>query len=411
MPTVPPPAIPPNATAHRSAADAAADSETPSALDQLLELNYNAASAAVWREPSLRPGQSRVLCHLGNPSKPRHVLVVMRPGGGKTHITRVAGVVERGIVLVVVMLHSLSADQMAKFTSANQAYGTVTAHNLDELFERSPEKYRDLLAAAGAMQRDTSTTRFLIASPQHLAHRSELTQMLANQAKNRVLRLVVVDEIHLFVQQGTSFRGEIRHLKECFFLRVFRGMPASQTPKLILTTGTMAKDYVPLASSMTMVNLPAASILWSPLREFEQRNIHMLFSCSGEFTKRLDEVVTFVQENDDKCVCIFIGSRSSSFDVLKNLERKLNEDGCSVDVMHVHGHLDKNEKFWFIRIFCANINVEELRARILLATSAADVGIDNHAVAKVLCLGWTRDLCSFFQRRARGGRDPATQSS
>ena len=55
----------------------------------------------------------------------------MRPGGGKTHITRVAGVVERGIVLVVVMLHSLSADQMAKFTSANQAYGTVTAHNLD----------------------------------------------------------------------------------------------------------------------------------------------------------------------------------------------------------------------------------------------------------------------------------------
>ena len=238
-------------------------------------MNYNAASAAVWNEPSLRPGQSRVLCHLGNPSKPRHVLVVMRPGGRKTHITRVAGSVERGIVLVVVMLHSLSADQMAKFTSANQAYGTVTAHNLDELFERSPEKYRDLLAAAGAMKRDTTTTRFLIASPQHLAHHPELTQLLSHQARNRVLRLVVIDEIHLFVQQGTSFRGEIRHLKECLFLRVFRGVPASQTPKLILTTGTMAKEYVPLAAHMTMVKLSDDSILWSPMHEFEQRNIEM----------------------------------------------------------------------------------------------------------------------------------------
>ena len=189
-------------------------------------------------------------------------------------------------------------------------------------------------------------------------------------------------------------------------MRVFRGVPASQTPKLILTTGTMAKEYVPLAAHMTMVKLSDDSILWSPMHEFEQRNIEMTFACSAEYTKRLDTVVTFVQDNDDKCVCIFMGSRNASHTILSNLEKKLNENevASKVDVMHVHGHLDKNEKFWFIRIFCANIDVPELRARILLATSAADVGIDNHAVSMVLCLGWTRDLCSFFQRRARGGR-------
>ena len=136
MSTTAPPAIPPNAAAPRSAADA----ETPSSLDQLLQMNYNAASAAVWREPSLRPGQSRVLCHLGNPSKPRHVLVVMRPGGGKTHITRVAGSVKHGIILVAVILHSLSANQMAKFTSANQAYGNCSNARLESIgtFLRPP---------------------------------------------------------------------------------------------------------------------------------------------------------------------------------------------------------------------------------------------------------------------------------
>ena len=45
----------------------------------------------------------------------------MRLGGEKTHITRMSGAVKRGIVLVLVMLHSLSADQIAKFTSTNQA--------------------------------------------------------------------------------------------------------------------------------------------------------------------------------------------------------------------------------------------------------------------------------------------------
>ena len=53
------------------------------------------------------------------------------------HITRVAGVVEKGITLIIINLHSLSADQMAKFVEANQTYGTVEAHNADEVFTQS----------------------------------------------------------------------------------------------------------------------------------------------------------------------------------------------------------------------------------------------------------------------------------
>ena len=77
----------------------------------------------------------------------------------------------------------------------------------------------------------------------------------------------------------------------------------------------------------------------------------------------------------------------------------------------MHGSLAKEEKYWFIRILCAGIDKEDFRGRILLATSAANVGIDNQLVTLVLCIGWCRDLCTYFQQRGRGGRDPTMQAT
>ena len=70
----------------------------------------------------------------------------------------------------------------------------------------------------------------------------------------------------------------------------------------------------------------------------------------------------------------------------------------------------KKKKYWFIRIFCASIDEEDFRGRILLATSAANVGIDNQLVTLVLCIGWCRDLCSYFYQRGQGGHDPTMQA-
>ena len=116
-----------------------------------------ACSDKVWNEPRLRPNQVKALCHLFDPSTPRSLLVVDRTGSGKTHITRVAGVVEKGITLILINLHSLSADQMAKFVDANQAYGTVEAHNADEVCNQSRRKYNDLLGRIRRLRRDTSS--------------------------------------------------------------------------------------------------------------------------------------------------------------------------------------------------------------------------------------------------------------
>ena len=46
-----------------------------------------------------------------------------------------------------------------------------------------------------------------------------------------------------------------------------------------------------------------------------------------------------------------------------------------------------------------------------MATSVANVGIDNQLVTLVACVGWCRDLCTYFQQRGRGGRNPTQKAT
>ena len=316
---------------------------SPPALHVKLSQLSVECSHRVWDEPRLRPNQDKALCHVFDPSCPRSLLIVDRTGSGKTHITRVAGVVEKGITLININLHSLSADQMAKFVTANQAYGAVEAHNVDELFSQSRLKYNALMARLKALRRDTTSTIFLFSSPQFLCNHSDLTNLLIVKAAERVLRLVVVDEVHLHVQQGMSFRSEIRELKDVFFAKVFARNKSGCHPKIIFATATMTKEYVGLLSALTTIGLPPSSIQWASHEDFQQRNISMEFLCSSQYTRNLDKVVTFMKEDDTHAACVFVGSKAKSHHLLHELERKLDEALLTVDVIHVHGSLSKEE--------------------------------------------------------------------
>ena len=108
--------------------------------------------------------------------------------------------------------------------------------------------------------------------------------MLIVQAEARVLRLVVLDEVHLHVQQGTSFQNEIRQLKDVFFKKVFENKNVENRPKVIMATGTLMKAYVGMISALTTIGLQPESIQWASFGDFEQRNIDMQFVCSDAST-------------------------------------------------------------------------------------------------------------------------------
>jgi superfamily II DNA helicase RecQ len=239
------------------------------ALVNLLHEMHTSLSDKIWGEPQLRPNQAEAAARLADPSRPSDLLLVDRTGSGKTHVTRIIGVAEKGITLVVINLHTLTADQLSKFVGANQAYGTIEAHNVDEMFQNSKVEYHKLLHRGRTLALDTTSSVFLFVSPQFICYHSDFTKMLIGAVDRRVLRLVVLDEVHLHVQQGTSFRPEIRMLKDVFFAKAYHPSRRAVRPKTIMATGTMDSNYVLLASSLTGIGLPPSAVMWAGPSDFK----------------------------------------------------------------------------------------------------------------------------------------------
>ena len=132
----------------------------------------------------------------------------------------------------------------------------------------------------------------------------------------------------------------------------------------------------------------------------------MEFVCSHECTRHLKYIVALVKDDKIHYCCIFVGLKDQSHYLLGELERKINKVLITINVFHVHGSLNAREKYWFIRLFCAKINVSELCGRILLAMPVANVGIDHSLVTNIVNMRFTRDLPTYYQQRGRGGRTP-----
>ena len=366
------------------------------------------SSTHVWSVPEVRPNQIKTATHLIDPSKTRSLLIIDRTGSGKTHIYRIVGTIERGVILIIVPLLTLSADQLSKFKGANQSFGSVTAHHIDELFKESVVKYTQLLNSIRMLKRQTTSTIYLFVSPQFIINHVDFRMSMINAARERIMRVVGIDEFHLYVQQGMSFRSEIRRLKNAFWIPIFQQLPPNQRPKFFAASATVYSEYVQLLTSLTTIAFPPNTILRGPPADFAQRNISTIFvnRHSRDHTRQLDRVVTFVKDNPLHSACVFCVSKQRSYHLAVKLEEKLDKAKLdqNVDVIHVHGSLLPEEKYVLIRIFCQKHNLPHFAPRILLATAAANVGIDNHNVLYILMLGWPRDLCTYFQQRGRAAR-------
>ena len=156
---------------------------------------------------------------------PNKLLLVARTGIGKMHVMRIAGIMLRGIVLIIIPLLSILADQIRKFRDANQAFGSVSVYHLDELAQGSDSKTQELFDMLSTLKRDTSSTIFLFSSPQFLIKHDNFRIALVSQARKGILRLVKLDEVHLHIQHGCSFREDINMLRDYFFVPIFTTVP------------------------------------------------------------------------------------------------------------------------------------------------------------------------------------------
>jgi hypothetical protein len=78
--------------------------------DDRLKSCIIAASASVWSVHEMYPAQLDAVYRLLHPVRPNHLAVIQGTGAGKTHILQTLGVIERGIILILIPLLTLSAD-------------------------------------------------------------------------------------------------------------------------------------------------------------------------------------------------------------------------------------------------------------------------------------------------------------
>ena len=185
--------------------------------DDRLKSCIIAASALVWSVHEMYPAQLDAVYRLLHPVRPNHLAVIQGTGAGKTHILRTLGVIERGIILIFIPLLTLSADVMSKFTCANQKFGTVAVQHLDELFDANKQVYYHLLEQCHGLCRSTTTTVFIFMSPQFLINHPKAREVFIECSHCTTLRVIALDEVHIHVQHGTSFRSKIRALQVLFF--------------------------------------------------------------------------------------------------------------------------------------------------------------------------------------------------
>ena len=359
-------------------------------------------SRLVYDVDTLREMQHRLL-HTMLVKKIRHVLYVDRTGGGKSHSMRMLASMLKGIHLYFCPLLALMADIVLKFQEGNQQYGRIIVFNLDEMGGNANMRKR-ILQLLRDLKSSTTSTIFLVSSPQFMTkHKAFIDVLLHNCRVNRTLRSVMVDEAHVWAQHGSSFRYEMRQLSATFFKPLFRR--GSSTPFFLACTATMNIRNTAFLSSLCAVGFPDEAKVWAEPHMFNQDYISVDIRIGSEYAKSLDETVTFLRENETGAAFVFANSKALTHSLVKSLEPKLDKLDHRPDVIHVHGSLNKDEKFGRIQLFVGAISVDGISPKVCVSTSAADVGIDHQDCRLVTILEWTSDVASFCQRRGRGSRD------
>mgnify|MGYP002177090796 CR=1 FL=1 len=191
------------------------------------------------------PWQQEVIAHLccmvipnsGIPPAP--VLLVRPTGGGKSAVRDVFSIMNGGFSLTITPLLSLGADQEAKITlKAKHTAGKVLSVHLDEI--RSMNDQKDLVMELKRLPPDGHTTVLLFLSPQAILNKKfPWSDFLDWLIINKRLSLVCVDEVHLFVHFGLTFRDEFKGLTPVLFDKLkVGGSAALTTIPLLFMTGT-----------------------------------------------------------------------------------------------------------------------------------------------------------------------------
>ena len=381
------------------------------------------AMKAIWdRSPRdfQKEAIPRLLMMRCPPHRPEAMLLVQGTGGGKSAVAQTVGCVECGVTLIIEATLALAADQRSKVTQARNTFGPVLAYQLDSI--KKPHLITKLQNKLSSLGPHSNVTLFIYSSPECLI-REPWRSVFRGLINRKVLKLVCLDEVHLFVMFGVTFRKEFTLLKESFFQHIIIQPRAQDDPNntgrylkipLLFMTATFNSSLLEMLYKMTGVMISPPNYLWSSRTNIARRNIRIHVDFTTQRLRSIKVILEETLSNNLNKKCIVYTNTSSCLEQMQaDIELWLDmHETVKGDVIVIYGDLKPEVKFVSAERFTKVIvNPEELvnnnkfYPRILLATAGSiGAGLDSPDVFSVCRAGFPTSIFEMAQEMGRCGR-------
>ena len=303
-------------------------------------------------------------------------LVSLPTGGGKSLITQTMSYQRVGLTIIIVPTVSLAIDQV------RVAKKIIDPESPEEeiLFYSSGVDAGPILAAI-----KNRIARMLFISPEALINNPAFADAVKQANATRYLKNIIIDEAHIVVDWGTSFRVDYQCL-EAWRNQLLRTNPTLRT---VLLSATYERHCIDILHKFFGEDEKWIEIRCDSLRH-EPR--YMLIH-SRSYTEKHEKLMELVRKLPHPMI-IYV-ARPAEAESLKN---ELQRNGI-MNVRTFTGWTNATQRKALIDTWVDD------QFEIMIATSAFGVGVDKSDVRTVIHLYVPQNPNAYYQELGRGGRD------
>lgn len=307
-----------------------------------------------------RTGQVEILESILNN---KDVLAVLPTGGGKSLCYQLPALLKNQLVIVISPLIALMKDQVRSLQNLGIASGCL----------HSGQTEAEKLEIFRAIQKGESYILYM--SPERADKEG-----FKNWVLKKKVALFAIDEAHCVSQWGHDFREEYQLLSSLKKLR-------PDVPILALTASATPLVLDDIAKSLALIQ-PETKV-----HGFYRSNLYYQVETCADEEEKMIMIEEAIKKNSVGRLLIYCGTRKQSQKVAQELSKKFDFVGF------YHAGLSPQERTEIQNQYSIG------KLRILVATNAFGMGIDQPDVRLVIHYQLPANIDSLYQEMGRAGRD------
>ena len=342
--------------------------------------------------------------------QPGAILMVQATGSGKSSVPQTVAIVDGGITIIIENTLALSSDQISKIKDHNENKNIV-AFQLDEI-KTVQQQVQVAESITTSIERDSSLSIFLFTSPESLLKDVWLKLFKKSLLSNKI-KLLCIDEVHLFVDFGLTFRKHFTILKEKLFnLLIVHDSSILKIPVLYMTA-TFNYQKLQYLIKMTGINVLPQNVFWGDFNSFQRRNIYISSSYTNQIMKKLkSSLETSLLIAPTNKAIIYSNTAVKAIGLRNKVDNWLDSvSNLPGDTAVVIGDQETELKFAYTTSFTTKHSQETINdinrfsPRILIGTSGCiGAGLDCDEVKLVFRVGLPTSILNLIQEMGRCGR-------